>query len=92
MMDPDAMFPDGFHPVSLHFTPDLRKPAWNYPRIVPYVHVKYHLTGFGSASRISRKPGVVDKESGKAKTKNDAYMADIAALGQLLSKAFCEVR
>ena len=83
MMDPDGMYPDGFHPVRIELSPDLRQIAWHYPRVVPHINVKYYFTGFGSASWTSEDENGPEAASTKG---------DISDLGQVFFKEFCEVR
>ena len=50
-MDSTAMFPEGYHPIQLRYTPDLSRRTPMIPRIGVWPPVKYYFVDFGISSQ-----------------------------------------
>ena len=100
MMDADALYPRGYHPVGQSFLPDNSAIA---PRLSREHHrVKYYYVDFGISSYIP--PGSSDRlvvgEFGRerevpelsATVPYDPFKVDVFIIGNLLKKSLQEVR
>ncbi|ETW79686.1 hypothetical protein HETIRDRAFT_419350 [Heterobasidion irregulare TC 32-1] len=89
LMDARDLFPSGFH-GAYNMNPNHRVSEAQLPRrtrlAVPHP-VKYYYTGFGASARVDQAPDLdtVARPSGAAE---DAFAADVYALGKLLAHFF----
>ncbi|KAI0365099.1 kinase-like protein [Pilatotrama ljubarskyi] len=95
MMDARPLYPDGYHPVRLDYSPDALREVTPSPRIGR--SIKYYYIDFGLAVHIPRggSPYVVgdvgrdtDVPELSHDVPYDAFKVDIFALGNLFSKQF----
>lgn len=91
-MDARDLFPSGFH-GAYNMNPNHRVSEAQLPHrtrlAVPHP-VKYYYTGFGVSARVDQAPDLdtVARPSGAAE---DAFAADVYALGKLLAHFFRDV-
>ena len=100
MMDADAMYPEGFHPIRLDFKPDRSAPAKYISRTA--AGVKYFFIDFGISVYIPEdlRPMMVTGVHGRDRdppelsqsTPYDPFKLDIFIIGNMLRREFQEVR
>ncbi|KAI0819187.1 kinase-like domain-containing protein [Trametes gibbosa] len=92
MMDASSLYPSGYHPMQLGYTPDVLHPVTALPRAGR--GVRYYYIDFGVSSRFQvGQSSLVLGDVGRAYVPElsatvpyDAFKVDIYALGDLLSK------
>ena len=98
MMDADAMYPEGFHPIHVGFKRDYSGWADYIPRSA--AGVKYYFVDFGISSHIpeDRQSFVVgnfgrDQEPPELSTAvpYDAFKLDIFIIGNMFDRNFYQV-
>ena len=99
MMDGDAMYPEGFHPIKISHTPDHLRPAEYLPRSV--AGVKYYFVDFGISCYLpdATSPRLVTGSYGRDQdppelsdeVPYDPFKLDIFIIGNMLSREFCQV-
>ena len=99
MMDGDAMFPEGFHPIKLRRTPDRSRVAEYTSRSV--AGVKYYFVDFGISSYHPDRaqPCLVTGNVGRDQdppelsdtVPYDPFKLDIFIIGNMLKREFCQV-
>ena len=98
LMDADAMFPEGFHPVRYSYKRDYSGWATYIPRSV--AGVKYYYADFGISVHIPEEPrkfvtGVLGRDQEppelSATIPYDPFKLDIFIIGNMLKQEFCEV-
>jgi len=97
MMDADAMYPEGFHPVSLHQKPDYSGPAKHISRTA-VGGVKYYFIDFGISVYIPENlhPKMVTGFMGRDRdppelsetVPYDPFKLDIFIIGNMLKREF----
>ena len=100
MMDADAMYPDGFHPVRTRFKRDYSGWATYIPRSV--AGVKYYFLDFGISVHIPEDvhPKLVTGNLGRdqtppelsATTPYDPFKLDIFIIGNMFAHELHDVR
>lgn len=98
LMDPGAMYPEGFHPVETAYKRDYSGIAVYLPRSA--VGVKYYIADFGISSYIpdETRPPLVYGTSGRdqeapelSKTvPYNPFMLDIFIIGNMFREKFCD--
>ena len=101
MMDADAMYYEGYHPVVTSFSSDLRYKAPALPRLAVWPPVKYYFVDFGISTQIPseahsiRVCGVdgIDQDVPElsAVTPYDPFKVDIFVLGNVFRKQILAV-
>jgi hypothetical protein len=99
MMDADAMYPEGFHPVSLDHTPDRSRPAFHTTRTV--AGARYYFVDFGLSVHTSEANSqmLVTGNDGRDQdppelsdtTLYNPFKLDIFIIGNMLKQEFCKV-
>ena len=99
MMDGNAMYPNGFHPIKIHCTPDALDLAEHTSRSVS--GAKYYFVDFGLSSYFpdTTSSKLVTGTDGRDQdppelSDTDAYdpfKLDIFIIGNMLKRDFCEV-
>ena len=99
MMDADAMYPDGFHPVSLDHTPDYSGFAKHTSRTA--AKVKYYFIDFGISVHVPEdlRPKLFTGFLGRDRdppelsrtVPYDPFKLDIFIIGNMLKREFQEV-
>jgi len=99
MMDGDAMYPEGFHPIRIGNTPDRLRTAEYTSRTV--AGVKYYFVDFGISSYLpdATPPRLVIGTFGRdqdppelSETQPyDPFKLDIFIIGNMLKREFCHV-
>lgn len=99
MMDADTMYPEGFHPIKMDYTPDCSNPAVHATRTI--AGVKYYFMDFrlstytpdhtttlvtGSCGRDQDPPELLDIGP------YNPFKLDIYIIGNMLKKEFLKVR
>lgn len=108
MMDGDKMYPEGFHPVRVNYTPDRSDFAEHTSRSA--VGVKYYFVDFGISVHIPEglRPGLVqgllgrDQEPPELSARvpgnpleqvpYDPFKLDVFMIGNMLKREFYKVR
>ena len=100
MMDADAMYPEGFHPVGLYFTPDRSKYSKYIPR--SKVGVKYYFVDFGISVHIPENvhsklvTGFLGRDRDPPELSEevpyDPFKLDIFIIGNMFEHEFSMVR
>jgi len=98
MMDADAMYPEGFHPVNLDYTPDFSGPAVYTARTL--AGAKYYFVDFGISVYIpeSNPPALVTGHNGRDQDPPelsddipyDPFKLDIFIIGNMFDRDFCQ--
>ena len=99
MMDANAMYPEGFHPVNMDYTPDCSSLAVHTTRAS--AGVKYYFVDFGISVRSSEtnSPTLVTGSYGRDQdppelsddVPYDPFKLDIFIIGNMLNREFREV-
>ena len=99
MMDGDAMYPEGFHPIRINQTPDCLRPAEHTTRTV--AGVKYYFLDFGISCYLpdANSPRLVTGMDGRDQEPPELsdidpynpFKLDIFIIGNMLKQEFCEV-
>lgn len=99
MMDGDAMYPEGFHPIAVKYTPDRSRFAEYRSRTV--AGVRYYFVDFGISSYFpdATSPRLVTGADGRDQDPlelsdtipYDPFKLDIFIIGNMLRRDFCEV-
>jgi hypothetical protein len=99
-MDADAMYPEGFHPISLNHTPDYSGLA-KYTSRTAVGGVKYYFIGFGISVHIPKNlgeqmvTGIMGRDRDPpelSETKPyDPFKLDVFIIGNMLKREFQEV-
>jgi len=100
MMDADAMYPEGFHPIRVDYKPD-------YSGWAPYVSrsvagARYYFVDFGISVRIPEddRPKFVTGSMGRDQeppelsdtVPYDPFKLDVFIIGNMLMREICDVR
>ena len=99
MMDADAMYPEGFHPVDMDRTPDCSSHAVHLTRAI--AGVKYYFVDFGISVHTSEadSPMLVTGSYGRDQdppelsddVPYDPFKLDVFIIGNMFNREFCEV-
>lgn len=101
MYDPSLMYPEGYHPVMIHMTRDLKRRAKHYSR-TEYPPM-YYITNFTHAKRYQRSEGILESpviasdtsvpefQGSKFRQRHDPFATDVYLLGNLIRNEFMEV-
>jgi len=99
MMDGNAMYPEGFHPIKIRFTPDRSRLAEHTSRTV--AGVKYYFVDFGlssyfpDAATLRLTTGSDGRDQDPPELSDtlpyDPFKLDIFIIGNMLRREFCEV-
>lgn len=99
-MDSDAMYPEGFHPIKIDFTPDRLRRAEYTSRTV--AGVKYYFVDFGMSCYLpdATSPRLVTGSDGRDQdppelsdtVPYDPFKLDVFIIGNMLRQEFCQVR
>lgn len=100
MMDADAMYPEGFHPIRIMYKSDYSGYATHIPRSV--AGVKYYFIDFGISVHIPKdaRPGLVTGIMGRDQTPPelsktmpyDPFKLDVYILGNMFKRELTNVR
>ena len=100
MMDADAMYPEGFHPVGLEFNPDHSGYAKHISRSA--VGVKYYFVDFGISVYVPESmssklvTGFLGRDRDPPELSNevpyDPFKLDVFIIGNMLKDEFYTVR
>ena len=100
MMDADAMYPDGFHPIRINHKPDLSDDAEHTSRAAGAV--KYYFIDFGISVYIPENvrsklvTGILGRDRDPPELSNrvpyDPFKLDIFIIGNMLKRDFYKVR
>ena len=100
MMDADAMYPEGFHPIRTMYKPD-------YSGFAPYISradagVKYYFIDFGISVRIPKYAysklvtGIMGRDQSPPELSKtvpyDPFMLDVYILGNMFKRELTDVR
>ncbi|KAH9888334.1 kinase-like domain-containing protein [Cubamyces lactineus] len=94
MMDARALYPNGYHPVRLGYTPDALYPVSPLPRAgrsIKYYYIDFGLTTWfppGSSTLVIGDVGRAEVPELSDTTPYDAFKVDIYALGSVYSEEF----
>lgn len=99
LMDPGAMYPEGFHPVQTAYKRDYSGFANYLPRSA--VGVKYYFADFGISAHMpdADNPRLVTGEAGRdqdppelsSTVPYDPFKLDIFVIGNMFKQEFCDV-
>ena len=99
LMDADAMYPEGFHPVRLSYKRDHSGRATYIPRSV--AGVKYYFADFGISTHIPEEEpkklvtGILGRDQQPPElsevTPYDPFKLDVFVVGNMLQQEFCDV-
>jgi len=100
MMDADAMYPEGFHPVRMELKPDCSDDAKYIPRSA--VAIKYYFIDFGISVYIPENlrsklvTGLLGRDRDPPelsdRTPYDPFKLDVFIIGNMLKREFYMVR
>ena len=97
-MDAQALYPEGFHPVRLNYTPDILYRATHFTRAehpVRYFYIDFGLSTRFAPGASSYVLGDVGRDTDVPELSNDvpydAFKVDIFSLGNVFSKEFEQV-
>lgn len=97
MMDADALFPEGFHPIETKYDPSYTHPI--QPKSRSGVDIKYYFIDFGLSVEVSPETKYVLGIFGRDDTvpelsltePYDAFKVDIYIMGNMLKQTLCNV-
>jgi hypothetical protein len=99
MMDADAMYPEGFHPIGMNRTPDGSRQAFHTTRTV--AGVRYYFVDFGLSVHTSEANSqmLVTGNNGRDQDPPELsdtvlynpFKLDIFIIGNMLKQEFCQV-
>lgn len=99
LMDPGAMYPEGFHPAQVAYKPDCSGLAEYLPRSA--VGVKYYFADFGISVHIpdTGRPRLVTGDLGRDQDPPelsptlpyDPFKLDVFIIGNMFKQQFCDV-